>query len=192
MSRSSGSDLIPLSKYSSGDVQIARLKLEHANLLGAFSSRDGELNEFLQKDALEYQKLHLGVTYLLLDRTCSRVISYITLSMGSLKVPDHKEFVLRGRKLADYPKDFPMQFPALLIGRLATDRKEEGRGGAHILLDLAVEMALKTREDMGCGFLLAHAVADERVVGWYKKSGFKAFVDSVAGRETVPMYFELG
>lgn len=172
-------------------MHISRLRAEYDSLLQRFNSRDDDLNEFLKKDSLEYQKLHLGTTYLLLDKKSEKIISYITVSMGSLKIPNQKDFVLRGRRLADYPKDFPMQFPALLIGRLATNKAEEGLGGAHLLLDFAVHMALEAREDMGCGFLLAHAVADKRVVDWYKKAGFKTFVDSIVGRETVPMYLEM-
>lgn len=170
---------------------IGPLKEEHSVLLPGFECRDDDLNEFLRKDALEYQKLHLGVTYLLMDQSKQRIISYMTLSMGSLKIHDEKEFVLRGRRLADYPKDFPMQFPALLLGRLATNHNEEGRGGAHFLLDFAVRMALDEREKMGCGFLLAHAVSDEKVVKWYANAGFKTFVEGLEGRRTIPMYFEL-
>ncbi len=170
---------------------ISILKDEHQPIFASFHSRDDDLNDFLKKDALEYQKLHLGVTYLLLSRKTKLILSYITLSMGSLKVPDQTDFVLRGRRLADYPKDFPMQFPALLVGRLATDQEEEGRGGAHFLVDFALNMALEARQKMGCGFLLAHAVADEHVVGWYKRAGFKTFAGSITGHETVPMYLEM-
>ncbi len=170
---------------------VIGLRAEHAPLLGHFDSRDVDLNDFLKKDAFEFRNLHLGVTYLLLDRARRKIISYITLSMGSLKIPDQKEFVLHGRKLADYPKDFPMQFPALLIGRVATTQDEEGRGGAHFLVEFAVSMALELRERLGCGFLLAHAISDARVVDWYKQIGFKTFVDDIAGRETVPMYLEM-
>ncbi len=64
---------------------------------------------------MAFQRLHLGVTYLLISKSDRKLISYLTLATGSLKIPDEKEFILRGRRLGDYPKDFPRQFPALLI-----------------------------------------------------------------------------
>jgi len=62
----------------------------HRTKLTDFKSKNNELNEFLVRDALEYQKLHLGITYLLIGKTNERILSYITLSMGALKLPEKK------------------------------------------------------------------------------------------------------
>ncbi len=182
---------MPASKYSREDVYVSPLKAEHAPLLPKFKSKNDGMNEFLQKDALEYQKLDLGATYLLLDKKGERIISYITMSMGALKIPERKEeFVFRGRRLGEYPKSFPQQFPSLLIGKLATDENEIGKGGAGILLELAAKTALDARKSMGCAFMVTHALAQEDVVGWYTHQGFKTHMSKISG-ETVPMYLEL-
>lgn len=128
------------------------------------------------------------MTYLLFNGG-DKLVSYITLGMGALRIPDKGVFVFRGRRLADYPKDFPSQFPGLLIGKLATDKSEAGKGGASILLDFAVKVALEAREKIGCAYLLAHVYPES--TGWYEKRGFRTYVENAAGRETVPMYFEL-
>lgn len=156
--------------------------------LSGFESDRKELNEFLARDSLEYQKLNLGITYLLFNGR-DKLVSYVTLGMGALRIPDREIFVFKGRRLADYPKDFPSQFPGLLVGKLATDRLEERKGGAGILLDFAVKVALEAREKIGCAYLLAHAYLES--TAWYGKKGFKTYVENAAGRETIPMYFEL-
>lgn len=182
---------MPAAKYSAQDVYIAVLTGENLPLLSSFKSENAELNEYLQKDALPYQKIHLGVTYVLFSKEGNKPISYVSVAMGSLRIPDEKEFVLKGKKLRDYPKDFPRQFPALLIGKLATDESEVGKGGAGLLLDFIVKLALKTRAEMGCSHLIAHAKPKQSTIDWYKHKGFVTDISDWKDRETVPMYFEL-
>jgi len=140
---------------------------------------------------MAFQRLHPGITYLLISKQGGKLISYLTLATGSLKIPDEKEFVLRGRRLGEYPKDFPRQFPALLIGKLATDKDEEGRGGAGLLLDYIVGIALSIRKSAGCSHLIAHAKAAPGVIEWYRHKGFRTDILKWAGRETIPLYLEL-
>jgi len=180
-------------RYSPAEAFVSILSDEHLPLLSLFESGNGELNHFLQKDALGYQQLHVGTTYLLFRKSDGKLLAYITLSMGALKLPEKKEgFTLGGKRLDEYPKDFPNQLPALLMGKLATDRTEEGRGAASILLKHAMAIALEHRQAMGCAFLVAHAYAKPEVLGWYEGKRFKRVIQNTAGRETVPLYFELG
>ncbi len=183
---------VPLpAKYAPDEVYISILKEEHTPLIANFSCDDKELNEYLKKDALAYQNLHLGVTYVLFTKLANKPVSYMTLAMGSLKIPDKHEFILRGKKLREYTKIFPQQFPALLIGKLATDKNEEGKGAASILLDYAAKIAMNARQQFGCSHLIAHARATEKIVDWYKKRGLVTYVEDLIGRDTIPMYFEL-
>ena len=160
----------------------------HLKISNGFSSRNGELNLFLAKDALEYQKLNLGVTYLLLSED-KRLISYITLGMGALKIPDIANFEFHGRKLREYPKEFPNQFPALLIGKIATEQSQENMGGATSLLKFALKLANELRDKVGCAYLVAHVYPQS--IDWYRQKGFKTYVGNIAERETIPMYLEL-
>ena len=80
----------------------------------------------------------------------------------------------------------------MLIGKLATEKDEEGKNAATILLKHAIRLALDQRAAIGCAFLIAHAYARPEVVAWYERKFFKRIVKDTAGRETVPMYFELG
>jgi len=113
--------------------------------------------------------------------------------MGTVRMGDGREdFHAGGRRLSEYPKNFPNQFPALLIGRLATDKSEEGRGAAGLLVEYALKLALEERGKIGCVCLAAHAYNEEKVIEWYLKKRFRLCPDTRKGLDTVPMYFELG
>lgn len=177
-----------IEKYSDKNTYVSILNENHLQQLDSFNSKNVELNQFLVKDAFGYQELHLGKTYILFNQE-SKIVSYLTLAMGALKIPDKQEFEFHGKKLKQYPKDFPNQFPALLIGKLATNKEEEGKGGAGLLLDYAVKKALQLREQIDCSHLIVHAYPES--IEWHKAKGFKTHLKEVTGRETIPMYFEL-
>lgn len=111
--------------------------------------------------------------------------------MGALRLPETSDFTLNNKSLKDYPKDFPKSFPALLIGKLVTDKSEEGKNAASLLVQYATFVALQTREEIGCTYLLAHAYAKDSVVKWYKKKGFRTHIGDYSKKETIPMYLEL-
>jgi len=58
-----------------------------------------------------------------------------------------------------------------------------------LLVDYSVRMALEAGEKTGCAYLVAHVYPES--IEWYKKKGFRTYVKEIAGRETIPMYFEL-
>jgi len=180
---------MPDARYGDSDCYISLLSESHRSAVSAFESDKEELNEFLAKDACGYQNLNLGATYLLFSKEGDRLISYITLSMGALKIPEGEEFEFRGKRLKEYPKEFPRNFPALLIGKLATDRREEARGEASLLLAYAAGKALQMQKEIGCAYLMAHVYSDK--IGWYAHRGFKTFIADPSRMETVPMYVEL-
>ena len=177
-----------MEKYSSDNTHIAQLSEKDFSVLRTFQSVNLDLNNFLIRDAIEYQKMKLGITYLLFNYQ-AKLVSYTTLSMGSLKIPDKEEFKFLGKRIFEYSKEFPGSFPALLIGKLATDKTQESKGGASLLLDYAVRLSIELREKIGCSYIVAHAYPE--TVSWYQKKGFKTYVKEFKNLETIPMYFEL-
>ncbi|MFH0927002.1 MAG: hypothetical protein V1822_00290 [Candidatus Micrarchaeota archaeon] len=151
------------------------------------------MNDFLLKDSLGYQNLHFGTTYLLFSKPTGVLLAYITLSMGAVRLGgDWQDFVSGGRRLSEYPKNFPNQFPALLIGRLATNKGEEGKGAASLLVEYALKIALEERGKIGCVCIAAHAYKEKKVTDWYLRKSFKFCSSAKKGSENVPMYLELG
>ena len=168
--------------YNGSNSHIEVLNSKHSSVVVLFESSKPELNEFLRKDAFGYQNLNLGITYLLLDDK-NKLLAYVTLGMGSLRIPDMHEFDFHGKKLKEYPKDFPNQFPALLIGKLATNKDDENKGGGGLLLDYALKIAMEEKQKIGCAYVLAHVYPES--LDWYKKNGFQTYVKGIASKETI-------
>jgi len=173
--------------YGPLNTYISKLDYKHESNLSSFNCTNSDQNDFLSSDALEYARLSLGVTYLLFDGASEKLLAFITLGTGAIKLPDKKEeWVLRGKKLKEYPKEFPRQFPALRIGQLATDCNEENKGAGTYLIHFAIRIGINLQANAGCAYLVANPYPER--VPWYEKRGFKILQE---GKNTTQMYFEL-
>ena len=170
--------------YGAHNTYTTTLDKTHSELILGFKSTNQDQNEFLINDSFGYAKLNLGVTYLLFNSVNDRLVSFITLAMGTIKLPE--DWSIRGKLLREYPKDFPQQLPALRIGQLATQANEENKGAGAYLLSFAVRKAIELQAIVGCAYLVIDANPDK--VTWYEKNGFKVLR---RGEKTVCMYFEL-
>ena len=176
-------------RYSVGNTYVSKLEEKHKSILVQFTSSEEDQNNFLHNDALEYTKLNLGVTYLLFRQADDKLIAFTTLGTGAIRIPDKLEWELHGKKLKDYPKMFPNQFPALKIGQIATITEEEGKGAGTLLLHFASKLATELKSRVGCTYLVLDARSKR--IDWYKKRGFKTWITNISGMETVPMYTEI-
>lgn len=103
----------------------APLPLTDGHLLEDFDSGQPSLNEFLQRHALAKQRAMLSRTYVATRE--NRVVGYYTLAFVTLNSAEAPRRIGRG---------MPDSIPALLLARLAVDRREQGRGlGRSLLVD---------------------------------------------------------
>ena len=65
----------------------------------------------------------------------------------------------------------PDPIPVMLMGRLAVDRSQQGKGLGRALLKDAILRTLKAAEIAGMRALLVHAL-DEKAAGFYQHNGF--------------------
>lgn len=68
-------------------------------------------------------------------------------------------------------RNMPDPIPALLLARLAIDRKEQGRGLGQALLRDAMLRSLRVSKSVGVRVLLVHAL-DEAAAKFYRAFGF--------------------
>jgi ribosomal protein S18 acetylase RimI-like enzyme len=108
----------------------------------------------------------VSITRVLVERGARRpkpVLGYITLTSTLAKA-------------ADWPgaaKGLPsMPVPLVLLGRLAVAETWQGRGIASLLLAAAREISSASMQGPG-GIGLAVDAADEELVAFYQKYGFK-------------------
>lgn len=137
--------------------KIEKLSKNHSR--DSFDCGNSFLNEFLKKYALQNQnRYYVGTTYIISNNE-KNVIAYITLSGLSIKKAILKE---------KYPYE---ELPALLIARLAVDKKYQKKGLGKILLTFAIKKALKQAEEVGCIGILVDA--KEEAISFYEKYGFE-------------------
>lgn len=176
-------------RYSVGNTYISKLEEKYKSALLNFKSSEEDQNNFLHNDALEYAKLNLGVTYLLFRQSDNKLVAFTTLGMGAIRLPDKFEWELHGKKLKSYPKQFPNQFPALKVGQIATTKEEEGKGAGTLMLQFASRVASDLKSQIGCAYLVLDARSNK--LDWYKKRGFRTWIQNFEGMETIPMYLEI-
>jgi GNAT superfamily N-acetyltransferase len=74
-------------------------------------------------------------------------------------------------------RNMPPQIPVLVLGRMAVDKTQQGKGLGAALLKDALRRALSVASDIGARAVLVHAI-DQEVVPFYTQYGFKPFPDS--------------
>lgn len=141
--------------------------LEEADRVNKFEiarENDG-LRAFLKKAAWIFHKSNIAKTYVAVEATDEKkdVRSYITILLSEIK----KDYA----HIDDCPEAERYNYPAVKIGRLATDKRYEGRGLASQLIDLVTGL---TREFImphaGCRFLMLDANREK--IDFYKRRGF--------------------
>jgi GNAT superfamily N-acetyltransferase len=130
--------------------------------LDAFESGVAALDEWLKVRARRNEAEGASRTFVV----CAgrRVVGYFSLAAGS---------ILNATATGRVRRNMPDPVPALLLGRLAVDRRRQGRGlGADLLRD-AVLRAISAAETVGVRAILVHAISDE-AKSFYEKHGFRA------------------
>jgi GNAT superfamily N-acetyltransferase len=142
---------------------------EHHDLV-AFDSGEPELDGWLRRRALANEREFASRTFVV----CSGrlVVGYYCLAAGSVSHAEAPGTVRR---------NMPQPIPVIVLGRLAVDRKWQGKGiGAGLLKD-GVLRALGASRELGARALLVHAMS-ERAREFYLRFGF---VDSPINRMTL-------
>lgn len=137
---------------------------------GSFHCGKAALDRYLRETARGHLAKGVSVTRVLVERN-SRVpvpvIGYFTLTT----------VVAEATAWPGTSKGLPrMPVPVVLLGKLAVAGEHQGKGGASLLLAAARELAATSIQGTG-GIGLAVNAADEEVVGFYEKFGFKRVAD---------------
>lgn len=124
------------------------------------------LDRYLRETAKSHLAKGVSITRVLVERGARRpkpVLGYITLT-GTLAKATHWPGAAKGLP--------SMPVPLVLLGRLAVAETWQGRGIANLLLAAAREISSASMHGTG-GIGLAVDAADEELVAFYQKFGFK-------------------
>jgi GNAT superfamily N-acetyltransferase len=148
------------------DVRIEPLGRSHVR--DQFDCGRPSLNDFLRVLVTQYEKRHLGRTYVAVCGSDPRVLGYYTIASGSLAFEALPSKA--AKKLPRHP------VPTVLIARLAVDRTAQGQHlGEKLLLD-ALARCLELAARVGIHAVVAEAIDDQAKV-FYEKYQFIALLD---------------
>jgi len=134
------------------------------NRRNVFTSGDLSLDDWLRRYAGQNRRGSTAAVWVIADATY-RVVCYATLSMTSVD---------RSASPPPLAKGAPLQVPALLIGRLATNSRVTGLGlGTHMvkhILATAAELNVKA----ACRAVVVTAL-NPAALRWWQRFGFDPF-----------------
>lgn len=129
------------------------------------------LNTYLKKQAEQDMKRKLSVCFVLSDPETNNVQGYYTLSNNSIPLSRFPENLQK--KL---PKSY-LSIPTTLLGRLAIDIKQQGKGIGKILLIDALKRSYETSQEIG-SFAVVVDPIDKEAEKFYEKYDFIKLPDS--------------
>ena len=137
--------------------------IEPTDSTSGFDSGEASLDRYLADRALTNHISDLARCYVCADSDNNRVVGYYTLSAVAV---EHASLPSRARRNAPNP------VPAVLLGRLAVDRKAQGSGLGRSLVRDAILSTLAAADRIGVRLLLVHAL-HEQAADFYATLGFK-------------------
>ena len=127
------------------------------------------LDNYIRKQASQDVKRKVSTVFVLIDDSDSKfnILGYYTLSSYTVDIENLEQSF--AKKLPRYP-----QLPATLLGRLAIDNQQKGKGFGEILLFDALKKAIAVSKQIASLAVIAEAL-DENAASFYLKYGFQKF-----------------
>jgi GNAT superfamily N-acetyltransferase len=144
-----------------GLILQAPVPLEGRHRLDAFDSGVSALDDWLRRRAAANQARGASRTYVAADAEHA-VFAYYALASGALALTDAP-----GRLRRNMPDPVPMA----ILGRLAIDRRLQGKGVGAAMLRDAVLRVRQAAGILGIRGVLVHAISDD-AKAFYEHHGF--------------------
>ncbi|KHE70632.1 GNAT family N-acetyltransferase, partial [Capnocytophaga sp. oral taxon 329] len=125
---------------------LSFLLLTEDHTIKPFDCEDEDLNDFLFKEAILYQKQMLATTFIVENN--ERTLGFYSVLSDSLQIREelfpsksqYKKFV---QNLIPHRKRHLKNIPSLKIGRLGIDKTYKGKGLGSILLEGIINEAIE-------------------------------------------------
>jgi GNAT superfamily N-acetyltransferase len=137
-----------------------------------FSCGVQSLDHYLKTQASQDMRRKANAVFVMVSAQApTRIVGYFTLCAYTLSQDEVPEAARK--HIPRYPL-----VSATLIGRLAVDKSEQGRGVGAVLLARALRMACENTSVVGSSMIVVDAMG-ERAAGFYAAHGFIRLVDSM-------------
>jgi ribosomal protein S18 acetylase RimI-like enzyme len=128
-----------------------------------------ELNDWLRQVARQHQEKGLSRTYVAtLENVPDSICGYYALTLTELDNSNLPEA---------WRKKMPRRIPGVKLGRLAVDKKFQGKGLGDLLLVDALTRAQRIYREAGGIGLFVDAI-DEQAASYYRRFGFESVPDN--------------
>lgn len=137
--------------------------LQKSHKKSDFDSKTPLLDNYIKKQSSQDVKRDLAACYVLAEEDL--VLGYYTLSSASIPRDEMPE---------DEIKRLPQSYgnlPAILLGRLAVDKRMQGQGFGEILLLDAVERSVDLANQLGILAIIVDPI-DDQAKKFYERYGF--------------------
>ena len=146
---------------------------------------DEGVNEFFQREFIDYEKQLFAVSYcFLLKEDPKTIVAAFALSSDSINrkaidKTEDKKADKKIRKNIPHSKEFKNRFPAVLIGQLGVAKsfsKKETDGKSTIseeILDFIKKWVIDSDVKIASRFLIADAINEPSVLKYYENNNFK-------------------
>ena len=144
-----------------------------------FECENKDLNEFFAYDAVTYAKRLLGKTYVFsLKDNPNTIVAAFTVSNDSIRMTNklHEEAKQAFLRNTDLEGKRMRRFPAVLIGRLATNKDYAGKGIGTAVMQF-IKYWFRLNNKTGCRFIIVDAYSSEATLHYYIKNGFNYLVE---------------
>ena len=143
----------------------------------AFSCGEPALDSYLQRQAFQDMRRRVAQVFVVVGDAPGTIAGYYSLSAASFEKAELP--LALAKRLPHYP------VPAAVLGRLAIDRAQQGRGlGETLLLD-AIRRVVRASTTIAVYAMIVDA-KNERAWAFYERYGFRAFA-SAPGRLFFPL-----
>lgn len=146
----------------SAERVVGPVPLRSDHVVAGFDCGVPVLNDYLVRQAFPDQRAEKSRTYVI--EGGEAVIGYFSLAAASVEPADATARLVMGQGA--------QAIPVILLGRLAVDRRAQGRGLGEALLIAAVAKAAAAADTIGARAVLVQAGSEE-AWSFYLKYGFE-------------------
>ncbi|MDR1453340.1 MAG: GNAT family N-acetyltransferase [Candidatus Margulisbacteria bacterium] len=153
----------------------------------SFDCGDSDLNEFFYRDALNYTRQLLAVTYVV--ETKIKTIGFFSVANDRIQISENNPIWNRlNRNIRNAKRR--REYPAVKLGRLGIDREWQNQNVGTELLGYIKELFLQDNKT-GCRFITVDAYNNPDTIRFYQKNGFAFFLIQDTREKTRLMFYDL-
>jgi hypothetical protein len=174
------------------DLYLAKLSRELIEANNSFDCGDSDINDFLQQDALNFEKEKIANTYVFHDEDLN-IVAFFAICNDCLNdkgAYESKTWNKLHRKIKLPNQKRIKQYPSVKIARLGIDLKHQGIGLSHQILDFIKGWTFIEFKP-ACRLLILDAYNKEKQLSVYLKNDFVFLHDKDINDKHRFMYFDL-